>query len=96
LHQRVLKGVCGIRRRPASEYQLRADELLQSDLQPRRRHVGDSTDEFVGELTPERRCNLHHFSRGRQSIEPGQERGLERRRDRQMVSGAGHPSAFDN
>jgi hypothetical protein len=105
LHQRVLKGVRGIRRRPAPEHQLGAYELFQSALQPRLRHLGDGTDQLVGKLTPKRGCDLRNFSSGRQSIEPGQKRGLERRWDRQrddrpghgvMVSGIGHPSALDD
>jgi hypothetical protein len=50
----------------------------------------------VGKLTPERRCDLRDLSRWRQSIKPGQERGLERRWDRHLLSGIGHPSALDD
>ena len=87
LHQRVLEGVLGIRRRPAPEDQLGALQLLQRIIQLLLRHSGDGADQLVGELPPERRADLRHLARRRQAIEPRQQRGLERRRDRQRQHG---------
>ena len=87
LYQRVLEGVLasgGVPRRNISSARTSCSKASSSSWL---RHFGDGTDQLMGELPPERRCDLRHFSRRRQSIEPGQKRGLERRWDRQGTAG---------
>ena len=86
LHQRVLEGVLGVGRGAAPVDQLGADQLRQRVVELRRRHPSHRADQLVRELPAERRPDLRHLAHRRQAVEPGQERGLQARRDRQRAA----------
>jgi hypothetical protein len=78
----MFEGVFRVRRAAASENQLGAHEsrqcvgaeLLSANWLP-------SADQLMRELPAKRRSDLRHLTNRRQTIKPGQERGVQGRRD---------------
>ena len=81
LHERVLERVRRLRRLAAHEYQLRLDETGQPPLQRPVVHVRHRFQQLVRELAPEHRGALRHLLRTRETVEPCQQRVLQRHRD---------------
>jgi hypothetical protein len=86
-HQRVLERVA----RPAAapEDQLRRLELAERVAQPVVAEPGHGRQQLAAELPPDHRRDLGHLLDRRQPVQPGHERVLERRGDRQRRQRAG-------
>src|SRR5207247_8268604 len=62
LHQRVLESINRVGRRAALEDQLGSDELIESSLQLVVGKAGDTMQQFVGKLPPDRGTDLRYAS----------------------------------
>src|SRR5262245_22626011 len=80
-NQRMFESVDGLGDFAAAEYKFGLDKLIESILQSFVRHSGNRADELVGELTADYSTHLRHFPDGCQSIQPGHQRSLQRRRN---------------
>ena len=89
LDQRVLEAVGRIGRGAAAEDQLGGDQLVERGLQLRLRPVGDRGEQRVGELAADRGADLRDLLHRREAVEAGQQRVVQRRRDRERRQRAG-------
>src|SRR5262249_12368146 len=78
LYQSVLESVLGVRGRAATEDQFGAYQLLQRVIKFVGRYLSHGADQFVRKRAPERRADLDYLPRGCETIEPRQQRGVER------------------
>ena len=77
LHQRMLEGVLGVRRRAAAEDQFGGHQPLQRIVELLLQHLRHGAYQLVRERTAERRANLGYLPRWRQSIKSGKERSVQ-------------------
>jgi len=79
----MLEAVDGFGRVASPEDQAGSFELRQCGLQPRLRQARNRGQQLVTELSADRSTDLSDLSRGREAVEPRQQRTLQRGRDRQ-------------
>ena len=89
LDQRVLEAVGGLGRRAAAEHQLGCDQLVEGGAQLVLGPVGDRGEQLVGELAADHGADLGHLLDRREAIEPGHQRVVQGRRDRERRQRAG-------
>jgi hypothetical protein len=79
----VLEDVARLGRGAAAEHQPGGEELVDRVLERRLRQPGHGGEELVRELAPDHGPDLRDLPDGRQAVEPGHQRVLQRRRDRE-------------
>ena len=101
----MLEGVDRLRGLAAAEHQLRADEPVESLLQPVVRLLGHGAEQRIGELAADGGADLGDLAYRRQPVEPGHQRVVQGGRDRQRRQRAvervtpvllAQQAAFDN
>ena len=83
LDQGVFEDVAGFRRRAAAKDQLRVEQLIEGIAQRRIVDAADGRQQFVREVPADDRCGLSDFLDRREAVEPGHERIVKSRGDRQ-------------
>ena len=85
LDERVLEGIGRVRRRTAQKNQFRFGQADQRVLQHRVRQAGDGGQDSIGKIASDGRADLQHLARGTEPVDPRHQRGLQRRRNRQVL-----------
>ena len=87
LDQRVLETIVRLRARALGDEEVRVGEPVERGLEGGVVDPAHSTQQRVGEISPQHGADLRHLARFAQPVEPSRERLLKRRRDRLQPAG---------